>query len=261
MRMITNLRAAAAILAISVAAATSASTTAQAASAKPHVKNIVLVHGAWGDGGGWQGVYKILAKDGYTVSIVTHSNESLASDVADTQRVLDRQDGPVILVGHSYGGAIISEAGVDPKVVGLVYIAAFAPDIGESVLGLYPKNSPQLPVDISKDGMSFFKRDAYIAAFAPDVPKAEVEFMAASQVPFSVEKSGLAPLTAAAWKTKPSWYLLSKDDQLVPPAMARMMAQRAKATTVEVPGSHAAFIAHPAAAAKIIEQAAEAEAK
>jgi pimeloyl-ACP methyl ester carboxylesterase len=159
------------------------------------------------------------------------------------------------------GGAIITEAGVDPKVVGLVYIAAFAPDAGESVLGLYPKNSPPLPVEISKDGMSFFKHDAYLAAFAPDVPKEQVEFLAASQVPFSVEKSGLAPLTASAWKAKPSWYLLYKDDQLVPPAMARFMAQRAKATIVETPGSHAGFIANPAAAAKIIEEAAEAEAK
>lgn len=229
---------------------------ASAAPTAHPVRNIVLVHGAWADGAGWKGVYDILKRDGYRVSAVTHSNESLASDVAETKRVLDRQDGPVILVGHSYGGAIISEAGDDPKVVGLVYIAAFVPDVGESALGMYPKGTPPHPVESTADGMTYFKHDAYLAAFAPEVPRDQLEFMAASQVPFSLEKAGLAPLAKAAWRTKPSWYLLSKDDMLVPPPLARMMATRAKATIVEVPGSHAVFVARPAAAVRLIEKAA-----
>lgn len=260
MRRSSSLRVTALILSLG-SVAIPAAILAKTPPARPHVKNVVLVHGAWADGAGWQGVYKILVKDGYTVSVVTHSNESLASDVDDTKRVLDRQDGPVILVGHSYGGAIITETGGDPKVVGLVYIAAFMPDVGESALGMYPKGSPSPPVDMGKDGVSFFKRDAYFAAFAPELPKPEVDFMFASQVPFALQKAGLAPVSTASWKTKPSWFLLSKDDKLVPPALARMMAERAKSTIVEISGSHTAFIAHPAAAAKLIEQAAEAEAK
>ncbi len=232
-----------------------------AAPAKPHVKNIVLVHGAWADGSGWEGVYKILVKDGYSVSIVANTDQSLAGDVADTQRVLDRQDGPVVLVGHSYGGAIITQAGNDPKVAGLVYIAAFAPDAGESIFGLLPKDGPQPPIEPSKDGLAFFSRDAYLAAFAPDVPKATAAFMADSQVPIAIQAAGLAPITTAAWKTKPSWYLVSSNDQIIPPAAQRQMAARAHATVSEVAGSHIAFISHPEAAAKVIEQAAEALAK
>lgn len=231
------------------------------APAKPHVKNVVLVHGAWADGSGWRGVYDILVKDGYKVSVVSNSNESLAGDVADTQRVLDRQDGPVILVGHSYGGAIITQAGNDPKVVGLVYIAAFAPDAGESIFGLLPKDGPQPPIEVSKDGLAFFNRDAYLAAFAPDVPKADAAFMADSQVPLAIQASGLAPITTAAWKSKQSWYLVSTEDKIIPPAAQRQMAARAHSTVAEVKGSHVAFIAQPAAAAKLIETAAEATVK
>ncbi len=244
------------ILAVTLAAAP-AVVSAKAATAKPHVKNIVLVHGAWADGSGWDGVYKILVKDGYSVSVVSNSDESLAGDVADTQRVIDRQDGPVILVGHSYGGAIITQAGNDPKVAGLVYIAAFVPDAGESILGMLPKDGPQPPIEVSKDGLAFFKRDAFLAAFAPDVPKAEAEFMADSQVPLALQAAGLAPVTTAAWKTKPSWYQVSSNDQIIPPAAERMMAARAKATTTEVAGSHVAFISHPEVTAKLIEAAAE----
>ena len=228
---------------------------------KPHVKNVVLVHGAWADGSGWQGVYKLLVAKGYKVSVVSNADESLAGDVAATKRVLDRQDGPVILVGHSYGGAIITEAGNDPKVVGLVYIAAFAPDAGESIFGLLPKDSPPPPIEPTADGLAFFNRDAYLAAFAPDVPKAEAEFMADSQVPIGIEKAGSAPITTAAWKTKPSWYLVASNDQIIPPAAQRQMAGRAKSTVQEVAGSHVAFISHPDAAAAIIEQAAEATVK
>ena len=228
---------------------------------KPHVKNVVLVHGAWADGSGWEGVYKLLVAKGYKVSVVANADESLAGDVAATKRVLDRQDGPVILVGHSYGGAIITEAGNDPKVVGLVYIAAFAPDSGESIFGLLPKDGPKPPIEVSADGLAFFNRDAYLAAFAPDVPKAEAEFMADSQVPLGIEKAGSAPVTTAAWKTRPSWYLVSSNDQIIPPAAQRQMAGRAKSTVQEVAGSHVAFISHPDAAAAIIEQAAEATVK
>ena len=228
---------------------------------KPHVKNVVLVHGAWADGSGWEGVYKLLVAKGYKVSVVANADESLAGDVAATKRVLDRQDGPVILVGHSYGGAIITEAGNDPKVVGLVYIAAFAPDAGESIFGLLPKDGPKPPIEVSADGLAFFNRDAYIAAFAPDVPKAEAEFMADSQVPLGIEKAGSAPVTTAAWKTRPSWYLVSSNDQIIPPVAQRQMAGRAKSTVQEVAGSHVAFISHPDAAAAIIEQAAEATVK
>jgi pimeloyl-ACP methyl ester carboxylesterase len=201
MQNIRPLRAAAMVLAMTIVAAP-AIALAQAGPTTRHVKNVVLVHGAWADGSGWEGVYNILANDGYNVTIVTHSNQSLDSDVADTKRVLDRQDGPTILAGHSYGGTIITEAGANAKVVGLVYIAAFVPDIGESTLGEYPKGSPPPPVDISQDGMSFFRHDAYLAAFAPQVQKPKAEFMAASQVPFAIEKAGLAPVTVAAWKSK-----------------------------------------------------------
>lgn len=231
------------------------------AAEKPHVRNVVLVHGAWADGSGWQGVYKLLVTKGYKVSVGSNADESLAGDVAATKRVLDRQDGPVILVGHSYGGAIITEAGNDPKVVGLVYIAAFAPDAGESIFGLLPKDGPKPPIEPTADGLAYFNRDAYLTAFAPDVPRAKAEFMADSQVPLGIDKAGSAPITTAAWKTKPSWYLVSSNDQIIPPAAQRQMAGRAKSTVQEVAGSHVAFISHPDAAAALIEQAAEATVK
>jgi pimeloyl-ACP methyl ester carboxylesterase len=220
------------------------------------VKNIVLVHGAWADGSGWQGVYKFLKKDGYNVSIVQNPLTTLADDVAATDRVLARQDGPTILVGHSYGGAVITEAGDDPKVVGLVYIAAFAPDVGESAFGLIPKEGPQPPIEPSADGFGFFNKDAYTLAFAPDVGKELGAFMADSQVPPSFA-AGKAPMTMAAWKTKPSWYLVSTEDHIIPPDAERLMAKRAGSTVAEVKGSHVAFISHPEAAAKLIEQAAK----
>jgi pimeloyl-ACP methyl ester carboxylesterase len=219
------------------------------------VKNIVLVHGAWADGSGWRGVYDILKKDGYNVSIVANPLTSLADDVAATERVLSRQNGPTILVGHSYGGAVITEAGMNAKVVGLVYIAAFVPDVGESVFGFLPKDGPQLPIEPTADGFAFFNRNAYLAAFAPDVDPALGSFMADEQVPVSIA-AGNTPLTSAAWKTKPSWYLVSKQDRIIPPGAELMMATRAKAVTAEVDGSHVAFISHPEAAAALIESAA-----
>ena len=222
------------------------------------VKNIVLVHGAWADGSGWNGVYNILVKDGYKVTVVANPLTSLAEDVAATERVLARQDGPVILAGHSYGGAIISEAGNDPKVAGLVYIAAFAPDDGESVLGLQPKSDAPPPFDVDKQGFAYLKREAFLHAFAPDVGDQLGAFMADAQVPFSVPNAGTAPVTKPAWKTKPSWYMVAKDDQIIPPDTERMMAKRAKAVVItESPGSHVVFISHPDAVAALIEQAAK----
>jgi pimeloyl-ACP methyl ester carboxylesterase len=223
-----------------------------AAAATP-VKNIVLVHGAWADGSGWRGVYDILTRDGYNVSVVANPDTGVADDVAATQRVLDRQTGPVILVGHSYGGVVITEAGMDPKVAGLVYIAAFAPDVGETAGQVLPKTP--LPITVSKDGLAFLNRDAYLAAFAPDVPLPDRVFMADSQVPLAVSVF-TAPITAAAWKTKPSWYLVSSNDQIIPPDVERTYAQRMRAKTEEVAGSHVAFISHPDVAAHLIEQAA-----
>lgn len=224
------------------------------AAAGAPVKNIVLVHGAWADGSGWKGVYDILRRDGYNVSIVANPDTGLADDIAATERVLARQDGPVILVGHSYGGVIISNAGNDPKVAGLVYIAAFAPDVGESAAQLLPKGP--LPGTPDKDGVLFMKRDVFLAAFAPDVPQDAREFMADSQVP--IQLSGIAAkATTAAWKSKPTWYLVSKDDAIILPDNERMFARRMKATTQEIEGSHVAFVAHPEAAARMIEAAAQ----
>lgn len=239
--------------ALMIATASFAALSAGAAMAAP-VKNIVLVHGAWADGSGWKGVYDILVKDGFKVSIVANPDTGIADDVAATQRVLDRQDGPVVLVGHSYGGVVITEAGVDPKVAGLVYIAAFAPDVGETAGQVLPKTP--LPATPTKDGLLFLNRDAYLAAFAPDVPMNERVFMADSQVPVALSTLS-TPIKNAAWKTKPTWYLVSKDDQIIPPDVERTYAKRMKATTKEVSGSHVAFIAHPDVAAHLIEEAAK----
>jgi pimeloyl-ACP methyl ester carboxylesterase len=226
---------------------------AQPAAAAP-VKNIVLVHGAWADGSGWQGVYDILTKDGFKVSVVANPDTGIPDDVAATQRVLDRQDGPVILVGHSYGGVVITEAGVDPKVVGLVYVAAFAPDVGEVAGQVLPKGP--LPVTISKDGLAFFNRNAFLAAFAPDVPMAQRVFMYDSQVPLAVSTLG-TPTQHAAWKTKPTWYLVSANDQIIPPDVERTYAKRMKAVTQEVAASHVAYVSHPEVVAHLIEDAAK----
>lgn len=238
--------------ALLIAAASFATLAAAPVLAAP-VKNIVLVHGAWADGSGWRGVYDILVKDGFTVSVVANPDTGIADDVAATQRVLDKQDGPVILVGHSYGGVVITEAGVDPKVVGLVYLAAFAPDVGETAGQVLPKTP--LPGTPTKDGLLFLYRNVYLGAFAPDVPMADRVFMADSQVPLALSTLG-TPITQAAWKSKPSWYLVSKDDQIIPPDVERTYARRMKAVTEEVSGSHVAYVSHPDAAARLIEEAA-----
>lgn len=246
----------AAIAALSLASATHAATASP--TAKP-IKNVVLVHGGFVDGSGWQGVYNILKKDGYNVSIVQNPTTSLADDVAFTKRVVAQQDGPVVLVGHSYGGAVISESGTDPKVERLVYITAFAPDAGESVQTLISNpvpGAPQPPILPPKDGFLALDRAKFAASFAGDLPPAEADFMAASQVPWGVEALA-GKVTVPAWKSKPSWYLVVTDDHMIPPQAQRTMAKRAGATVTEVPGSHSIYVSNPQAVARIIEQAAQ----
>jgi len=233
--------------------------SAHAAPATP-VKNVVLVHGGFVDGSGWAGVHKILTADGYKVTIVQNPTTSLADDVAVTRRALAAQDGPAILVGQSYGGVVISEAGTDAKVAGLVYVAAFAPDAGESVNSLIANPVPGAPVPPilpPQDGYLFLDKAKFAAAFAADVKPAEAKFMADSQVPWGVAALTGA-VTAPAWKVKPSWYLVAQDDRMIPPPAQRAMAGRANAKVTEVPGSHAVYVSRPEAVAKLIEQAAQA---
>lgn len=248
-------------LTLAAAAALSLTATAGAAESKqasPATRNVVLVHGGFVDGSGWQKVYNILKKDGYNVAIVQNPTTTFADDVAVTQRAIAQMDGPVVLVGHSYGGAVISEAGMDPKVESLVYIAAFAPDKGESVLTLTANPAPGAPVPPilpPRDGFLFLDRAKFGASFAGDLPAAEAAFMADSQVPWGVQAAG-GQVTAPAWKAKPSWYLVATEDHMIPPPVQHTMAKRAGATVVEARGSHAIYVSQPQAVAKIIEQAA-----
>jgi pimeloyl-ACP methyl ester carboxylesterase len=218
---------------------------------------LVLVHGGFVDGSGWEGVYQILKKDGYRVAIVQNPTISLADDVAATKRIVHTQNGPALLVGHSYGGAVITEAGTDPKVVGLVYIAAFAPDTGESVSTLIanpPPGAPVPPILPPQDGYLFLDKAKFPASFAADVDEAKAAFMADSQVPWGVEALG-GTISEPAWKTRPSWYLVTTDDKMIPPPAQRFMSQRAGATVVEVAGSHAIYVSQPKAVAELIETA------
>jgi pimeloyl-ACP methyl ester carboxylesterase len=222
--------------------------------------SIVLVHGGFVDGSGWQGVYNLLKKDGYTVTVVQNPTVSLADDVAVTKRAIAAQKGPVLLVGHSYGGVVITEAGNDPNVRGLVYITAFAPDAGESVSSLIanpPPGAPVPPILPPVDGFLFLDQAKFPASFAGDVEPATASFMAASQVPWGVTALQGA-VTTPAWKNKPSWYLLVTDDKMIPLPAQRQMAERAHATTAQIPGSHAIYVSNPAAVASIIEKAATA---
>jgi pimeloyl-ACP methyl ester carboxylesterase len=219
---------------------------------------IVLVHGGFVDGSGWEGVYKILKKDGYHVSVVQNATVSLADDVATTKRVIDAQSEPVILVGHSYGGVVVTEAGNDPKVAGLVYVTAFAPDAGESVSTLIANPVPGAPVPPilpPHDGFLFLDQGKFAASFAADVSKAKADFMAHSQVPWGLEALN-GTVSTPAWKSKPSWYLVATDDKMIPPAAQRAMSKRAGSTVVEVKGSHAVYVSQPAAVAAFIEKAA-----
>jgi pimeloyl-ACP methyl ester carboxylesterase len=219
---------------------------------------VVLVHGGFVDGSGWQEVYRLLKGDGYSVRIVQNPTLSLEGDAAAAKRVIAMQGEPVVLVGHSYGGAVITEAGNDPNVAALVYIAAFAPDAGESVNTLIadpPPGAPVLPILPPQDGFLFLDRDKFHASFAGDIPAEEAAFMADSQVPWGVDALG-GTITEAAWRSKPSWYLVASDDRMIPPPAQRSMAERAGATVDEVAGSHAIFLSQPTAVAAIIEQAA-----
>ncbi len=222
------------------------------------IKNVVLVHGGFVDGSGWQGVYDILKKDGYRVTIVQNPTTSLADDVAATHRALATQDGPAVLVGHSYGGAVITESGSDAKVKALLYIAAFAPDAGESVSTLIanpPPGAPVPPILPPQDGYLLLDREKFAASFAGDVKPAQAQFMADSQVPWGVAALG-GKVTVPAWKSKPSWYLVTKDDKMIPAPAQRQMAKRANATVSEAAGSHAIYVSNPKVVADVIEKAA-----
>ena len=222
------------------------------------VRNVVLVHGGFVDGSGWQGVYDLLKKDGFNVSIVQNPTASLADDVAVTKRTLAAQNGPAILVGHSYGGVVITEAGNDPKVAGLVYIAAFAPEKGESVSALIknpPPGAPVPPIMPPQDGYLFLDRAKFRESFAADVAPDAAAFMADSQVPWGLEALNGA-VTEPAWKTKRSWYLVTTEDRMIPPDAQRAMSKRAGSTVVEVKGSHAVYVSQPRAVADLIVKAA-----
>jgi pimeloyl-ACP methyl ester carboxylesterase len=220
---------------------------------------IVLVHGGFVDGSGWEAVYKTLRKDGYTVRVVQNPTISLAGDVAVTRRVVNAVEGSVILVGHSYGGAVITEAGNDPKVAGLVYIAAFAPDKGESVSSLIkdpPPGAPVPPILPPQDGFLLLDEAKFPASFAADVDAEKAAFMAESQVPWGVEAL-TGSISEPAWRTKPSWYLVATDDRMIPPPAQRFMATRAGSSVVEVSGSHAIYVSQPDAVAALVTRAAE----
>jgi len=220
--------------------------------------SVVLVHGGFVDGSGWEDVHRILSQDGYQVSVVQHPTVSLPEDVAATRMVIEAQDKPVVLVGHSYGGVVITEAGTNPKVKALVYIAAFAPDAGESVASLIanpPPGAPTPPILPPRDGFLFLDRSKFHASFAADVDADKAAFMADSQVPWGVGALDGA-VTTPAWRSKPSWYLVATEDGMIPPPAQRMMAQRAGATTIETPGSHAIYVSQPRTVAALIETAA-----
>src|SRR5215204_3318944 len=223
------------------------------------VQNVVLVHGGFVDGSGWRGVYDVLTADGFNVSVVQNQTLSLESDVETTHQVLDQQDGPAILVGHSYGGVVITEAGRHERVAGLVYIAAFAPDTDESVNTLIadpPPGAPVPPILPPQDGFLFLDRDKFHASFAADIPAEQAAFQADSQVPWGVDALG-GTISEPAWRSKPSWYLVATDDRMIPPPAQRSMAERAGATVIEAPGSHSIYVSQPQATAQLINQAAQ----
>ena len=224
------------------------------------IKNIVIVHGAFADGSGWRDVFDILVKAGYAVSVVQPPLTSLADDVAATKRVLDLQQGPTLLVGHSYGGVVITEAGDAPNVVGLVYIAAFIPDQGESAVSLLSQ-APAANEDMraTKDDFLYLEPAAFPADFAADVPPAQAKFMAHSQAMLA-KAAGGAPVTAAAWRHKKSWALIASHDRNINPDLERTMAKRAGCETIEVPASHAVYLSKPHDVARLIERAAKAAA-
>ncbi len=219
--------------------------------------NVVLVHGAFVDGSGWRAVYDLLTQHGYHVAVVQNPTLSLQRDAAATRLIIDAQDGPVVLVGHSYGGAVITEAGIHDKVTALVYISAFAPDKGESVNTLIAEatpGAPTSPILPPTGGFLFQDRAKFHDSFGGDLPAADAAFMADSQVPWGVDALA-GPVTEPAWRSKPSWYLIATEDHMIPPSAQRAMAQRAGASTVDVAASHAVYMSQPAAVAALIRQA------
>jgi pimeloyl-ACP methyl ester carboxylesterase len=226
----------------------------------PSAVSVVLVHGGFVDGSGWQGVYDQLKGEGYDVAVVQNPTLSLEGDVAATRRVIDEQQKPVVLVGHSYGGAVITEAGTHPRVEALVYVAAFAPDRGESVSTLIanpPPGAPVPPILPPADGFLLLDRDKFHASFAADLTPQQAGFMADSQVPWGLDALNGA-VTEPAWRAKPSWYAVATDDHMIPPPAQRAMSERMGAQVVEVPGSHAVYVSQPTAVAALIARAAEA---
>lgn len=233
-------------------------TAAGVAAATPpsSIKNVVLVHGAFADGSGWEDVTKLLEKDGYNVAVVQPPETSLGDDVKATQRTLASLNGPAVLVGHSYGGAIITEAGNDPKVAALVYIAAFQPDAGETTMALIQKiPAASKGIKPTPDGFLYLDPTVFAADFAADVPKAKAQFMAQSQV-LPAAAAFTTPITTAAWKNKPSWAMVASSDRSINPELERWMYKRSNSHVAEVNGSHVIYISHPKEVAQLIEQAA-----
>jgi pimeloyl-ACP methyl ester carboxylesterase len=221
------------------------------------IRNVALVHGGFVDGSGWEGVYRLLKQDGFNISVVQNPTVSLEGDVETTLQVLDKQDGPTILVGHSYGGAVITEAGTHENVAGLVYIAAFVPDREESVNSLiagFPTDGPLPPILPPQDGFLFLDREKFHASFAADVSPELAAFMADSQVPWGLDALN-GTISNPAWRSKPSWYLVATDDRMIPPPAQRTMSERAGATVSDTPGSHAVYVSNPAAVASLISEA------
>jgi pimeloyl-ACP methyl ester carboxylesterase len=221
-------------------------------------KSFVLVHVGFVDGSGWEGVYHILKNDGFEVIVVQNATISLANDVAATKQAIAVAKGDVVLVGHSYGGVVVTEAGNDPKVTSLVYITAFAPDKGESVSSLIANPAPGAPVPPilpPVDGFLFLDREKFAASFAGDVRPELAAFMGDSQVPWGLDALQGA-VSEPAWRSKPSWYLVAADDKMIPPPAQRAMAERAGAKVTEAPGSHAIYVSHPQVVASLIKQAA-----
>ena len=219
------------------------------------IRNVVLVHGSFVDGSTWRAVYDLLTRDGYHVAVVQNPTLSLQGDAAATRLIVDAQDEPVVLVGHSYGGAVITEAGTHEKVIALIYIAAFAPDKGESVRTFYgDPNAPGSPLVSAPGGFLFQDQLGFHNSFGADLPTADTAFMADAQVPFAAEAMD-EPVTDPAWRSKPSSYLIATEDHMIAPSTQRAMAHRAGATTVEVAASHAVYMSQPAQTAALIRQA------
>lgn len=248
-----------------VAAAAAAATITTSANAQETippeqpVKSVVLVHGAFADGSGWRGVYDILTARGYRVSIVQNPLTSLADDVAATDRILDRQDGPAILVGHSYGGTVITEAGINPKVAGLVYVSALAPDVGETTGDQFADipAPPEFIIETGDDGFGFVNLEEFKTGFAGDTADADAAFLRDSQVPINMDIFG-TPVKHAAWKEKPSWAVIATEDKAIDPKLLRHTADRIGAVSVDVPGSHVVFLTKPDEVADVIDEAARA---